>query len=268
MNAVADFNIHLPPDGDFKSEMDFNRFDPLASWNAISGRLKQNGIGWCNVMMLDSTLMRAPRRDLVTPITEEGHAVTVGIDPRFSDAADLVDRAADIGVRGIKFHAYFLDLEDRDFDKAVLVAQRAAARGLWVCVCCSYGTRNVYRISGIRLLLTLVQARIETPLIALHAGGRHVLDVMLAACDAPNVMLELSFSIPYWLGSSVEQDFQFAIRKLGASRFLYASDHPHQPLDANIATMRNWLTAIGICAADQELIFNGNARRLVAELRA
>ena len=264
---IVDFNIHLPPDGDFASETDFSRFDAMASWEALKPRIAAAGIGQCNVMLLDPGLMASPSAPIVGRIAADGHSATVGIDPRFPNALELVDSAARAGARGIKFHPYFFGLEDRDFDKAVAASQHAASLGMWNCVCCSYGTRNVYRISGIRLLLALIQADIDAPIVALHAGGRHVLDVMLACYDAPNVMLEISFSIPYWLGSSVEQDFLFAMRKLGVERFVYASDHPHQPLEANLATVRDWLAANGFPAAEQALIFGGNAKRALLDQR-
>jgi predicted TIM-barrel fold metal-dependent hydrolase len=265
--VIVDFNIHLPPDGDFTSETDFSRFDALASWEALKPRIADAGIGQCNVMLLDPGLMASPSAPIVGRIAADGHSATVGIDPRFPNALELIDAAAKAGARGIKFHPYFMGLEDKDFDKAVAAARRAETHGMWVCVCCSYGTKNVYRISGIRLLLALIQAEIRTPIVALHAGGRHVLDVMLACYDAPNVMLEISFSIPYWLGSSVEQDFLFAMRKLGVERFMYASDHPHQPLEQNLATVWEWLTSNGFSETEQALIFSGNAKRALLDQR-
>lgn len=258
---IADFNIHLPPDGDFNSETNFDRFDVTSSWEAVRARFPSVGIDWCNVMLLDPRLMKSRHVSVLRDIRSQGHGATVGIDPRMADALELVDLAAREGASGIKFHPYFLGLEDADFGKAVLAAKRAAKHGLWVCVCCSYGTKNVYKISGIRLLLALLEANIDTRIIALHSGGRHVLDVMLAAFDAPNVMLELSFSIPFWIGSSVEQDFLFAIRKLGADRFLYASDHPHMDMQENAETVRAWLAGNGFKDDQIAKIFYENAKQ-------
>lgn len=260
---TIDFNIHLPPDGDFKNELDFSRFDAEASWRDIQPRMKAAGIERGNVMMLDPGLMAGPNRGIVSSVTDAGSTATVGIDPRLPDAFELIDEAAAAGARGIKFHPLFLDLEDHDFDKAVACAARAEGHGLWVCVCCSYGTPNLFRISGIRLLMALILGGIKAPIIALHAGGRHVLDVMLASFDAPNVSLEISFSIPFYIGSTVEKDFLFAIERLGADRFLYASDHPHRPMEENLATVRSWLRDKGITDRDMDLIFHDNAKRLM-----
>ena len=227
---VIDFNIHLPPDGDVAKELDFTKFDPVASLNDIGPRLKEAGSTEANVMVLDPDILRRGARPLLSAIHDAGFKSTLMLDPRAPDAEDLVDEAARLGVSGIKFHSYFQNLAEHDYPSAIAVAQRASQRGLWVVVCCSYGTRRVYAVSGVRLVVALSSV-IKTPMVALHAGGALVLDVMSIAFETPNLFLESSYSLPFWCGSSVETDFVFAMRKLGADRWLYGSDHPHIGLE-------------------------------------
>lgn len=255
-----DFNLHLPPDGDFAHELDFSLFDPVASVSAIRSRLAEVQVTGGNVMILDGSWLRNDPQPLLDAVTAAGLQCTALIDPRAADAVELVDAAHGIGVRGIKFHAYFQGLTDDTFAQAVTVAERAAKRSLWIAVCCSYGTRRVYDVSGMRLLAALSQTVTTTPLVCLHAGGRLVLDAMSIALDASNVFLETSFSIPFWLGSSVETDFVFALRKMGVDRWIYGSDHPHVELaEAKDATL-SFLTRHGFSDREVERVFGDTAR--------
>ena len=147
------------------------------------------------------------------------------LDPRDVDSKSLIQDNAHL-IDGIKFHPYLLDLQDREFGLACDIANIAAEHGLWVAVDCSYGTLRIYQVSGVRLVIALAEV-VQGPIVALHGGGPAVLDLLGVAAVKTNVFLDTSFSIPYWLGSSVEADFAFSIRKLGAARWLFGSDHPY-----------------------------------------
>ena len=109
-------------------------------------------------------------------------------------------------------------MEDNDFGAAVEIAKTAEALGLWIAVDASYGTLNVFNQNGVRLAAAIAKEVKDAPIVLMHLGGRLALEAMAVALAAPNVMLEMSLSIPFWLGSSVEQDFAFAIRQVGAHR--------------------------------------------------
>ncbi|MNY29824.1 Amidohydrolase [compost metagenome] len=183
------------------------------------------------------------------------------VDPRRPDAFELVEAAAAAGLAGIKFHPYELNLADYDFPQAIAVAQHAAARGLWCAVCCSYGRLHVYDVSGVRLVIALAKS-LRSPIIALHGGGRQVLDVMSIAAEAPNILIETSFSLPFWRGSSVEMDFAFAMRKLGAQRWLFGSDHPYMPMRQSREDLLDFLQTYKFSETDVEQIMSGTARAL------
>lgn len=224
---ILDFNIHLPPQPNLLHEVDTTAYDALESLSKLPQLLQSLNVRGGNLMVLDPKFLNRPfSQALLSGIQEVGLKCTIMIDPRQDNALELVDQAASLGISGIKFHPYLLNLADHDFFKAVAVADRAGKLGLWTAVCCSYGTLKVYAISGVRLVIALAES-IKTPIVALHCGGKLVLDVMSIALDTSNVFLDTSFSVPYWVGSSVEQDIAFAIRKVGANRCLYGSDHPY-----------------------------------------
>ena len=94
---VIDFNIHLPPDGDVAKELDFTKFDPVASLNDIGPRLKEAGSTEANVMVLDPDILRRGARPLLSAIHDAGFKSTLMLDPRAPDdpAYDLTAAAYD-----------------------------------------------------------------------------------------------------------------------------------------------------------------------------
>ena len=50
---------------------------------------------------------------------------------------------------------------------------------------------------------------------------------MLLALDKSNIWLDTSFSLPYYIGSSIEMDYAFAYKKIGLERIVYGSDTPY-----------------------------------------
>jgi predicted TIM-barrel fold metal-dependent hydrolase len=259
MRKIIDFNIHLTDDGSFEREQNLTLFDASASLVNITQRMSAIDIISGNVMILDTNFLRNDPDPLLKEIASAGLKATVMIDPRDPDALDLVDEAALRNADGIKFHPYFLELADTDFPLAVDVALRAEQKGLWVAVCCSYGTKNVFSISGARLIAEISKSLSDTPLIALHAGGKAILDVMSIAIETPNLFLETSFSIPFWAGSSVETDFVFAMRKIGCDRWIYGSDHPFVTMEDGLREIDSFFKRHHFSDIEVEAITSGTA---------
>lgn len=258
---IVDFNIHLPPAPNLAHERNLAAFDAAASLSAIGELMAGHEVVAGNLMILDTGYLRGAAPTIPRQARELGLRTTVILDPRDEDALDLVEKAAALGVGGIKLHPYLLDLVDQDFPQAAALARQASRHGLWIAIDCSYGTRRMYEVSGVRLAIALSEA-VETPIVALHGGGKLVLDVMSLAMAAPNVRLDLSFSIPFWCGSSVETDFAFAIRKLGAERCLYGSDHPYVPLGQAIGEVQDFLQRHNFTSREIEQIMGGTASEL------
>ncbi len=161
----------------------------------------------------------------VCRIGGENFVATVLAEFREQDALDQLRVMAAEGLRSITFHPYLQNICRGDWPQAVVYAKEAARLGMFVCVCTAYGSRGIY---GFEVLpfATMVAEAVSCSVVFLHGGGAKVLDAMLVADAFPNVLLETSFSLPYWLGSSVETDMAYAMRKLGAHRWLYGSDAP------------------------------------------
>lgn len=194
------------------------------------------------VVLLNPKILESLGRDpsALTWLRERRFAFAYAPDFRRADALERLSLARELGVRALKFHPYLQQIEPADFDQAVTLAKTAEAFGMFVMVCCSYGTRALDRYSGVRLAACLSE-QIACPIVMSHAGGARIMDAMLVAADAPNVYLDTSYSLPYYLGSSVEGDFAFAMRKLGTGRWVYGSDAPFDELTGSLEVTRRFL---------------------------
>jgi predicted TIM-barrel fold metal-dependent hydrolase len=190
--------------------------------------------------------------------------VALAVDFRRPDAAGRLERARSLGVAALKFHPYLQQIVPADFDRAAALAREAERLGMFVMVCCSYGTRALERHDGVRLAASLA-GQIRCPIVMSHAGGRQILDAMLVAADAPQVLLETSFSLPYYVGSTIETDFAFAMRKLGATRWMYGSDAPFVGVTESLECTRNFFERHRFPAADVDQMLHGTAAALLQE---
>lgn len=68
-------------------------------------------------------------------------------------------------------------------------------------------------------------------IIMAHAGGMKFEDAFLVAKVNENVFWEISYTISLLRGSPYEEKFIFLMKKLGADKIIYGSDHPYNSLD-------------------------------------
>lgn len=175
---------------------------------------------------------------------------------------ELLEKASELGFVTLKFHPYIQEITDKDFESVALLAQKAESLGMYLTVCGSYGTRALYRHSGTRLAAFLSE-KVKCPIIIAHAGGAKLHDAALIADSTPNVFLNTSFFIPYYLGSSLEQDLAFLMKKLGTHRWMYGSDSPYVGLGEALEKTMEFMERHRFTNAEQESFFYGTAKGLL-----
>jgi len=94
-------------------------------------------------------------------------------------------------------------------------------------------------------------------IIMAHAGGYKLWDAFFVAKANPNIYLEFSFSISYFKGSALEQDFGFILKKIGAKRCIYGSDHPAVSLSEGFNDALRLCNAIKFSSEEREFFFGG-----------
>jgi predicted TIM-barrel fold metal-dependent hydrolase len=80
----------------------------------------------------------------------------------------------------------------------------------------------------------------EVTMVLAHAGGHRVMDAFLVAKANPRVMLETSFTLNYYQGSSVEADLAFVVRRTHPGRILHGSDFPSCGVGDYLRQMQRW----------------------------
>jgi predicted TIM-barrel fold metal-dependent hydrolase len=113
------------------------------------------------------------------------------------------------------------------FSIIIKICRYAEQKKLIICIDGSYGTSKMYSYNNMKLACCVADFISKTPIVIVHAGGARIIEAMLLAADKSNVWLDTSFSLPYYLGSSIEVDFDFAIKKLKFDKIIFGSDHPY-----------------------------------------
>ncbi|NEO12168.1 MULTISPECIES: amidohydrolase family protein [unclassified Moorena] len=157
------------------------------------------------------------------------------IDFRDPSCQDVLVNAAKSGFSSITFHPYLQEIESTHFAQIADICQQAEKLGLFVCVCSAYGSKKIFKYYSLPLVVHLAE-RIQCPIVMIHGGGAKVLEAFLIAEMYPQIYFETSFSLPYWIGSTVETDFAFVMKSLGAHRCMFGSDAPFIPLDQAISS--------------------------------
>ena len=202
------------------------------------------------------------------------------LDPSSSGVGDRVRRAlTELRLRAIclfpAMHHVALD-DDRVAEVVKAAAEHPGTAVFIHCGVLSVGVRKKLGLPSrfdLRLGDPLAAARLaaafpQVPFVIPHFGAGLLREAMMAADTCPNIHLDTSSSnnwIRYSQGLTLEDVFRTALSVAGPSRLLFGTDSSFFP--------RGWqkpiyerqkaaLDAIGVSAADQELIFAGNFDRL------
>jgi predicted TIM-barrel fold metal-dependent hydrolase len=83
----------------------------------------------------------------------------------------------------------------------------------------------MYETGGVQLGHEMAKT-VDSPIVLAHGGGAKIHEAFLTAETFENIYLDTSFSLPYWSGSSVEEDFAFAMREMDLDRWVWGTDIP------------------------------------------
>lgn len=211
-----------------------------------------------SVEKLKSILLQYPKIVSVTATTP----LSVHYEHRYS-AFNYLEILKEAGVKGIKFHSYTQGISEADYSNAVLIAQRAASMGFYICIDTSYGTTKLFDYNNMKLAARICEFVKDTPVILLHSGGMRFNDALVIADYCSNVYLETSFSLNYLANSPYEDFFAFLYRKIGSERVIFASDFPYVLIEQAIEVLDRVLEKAGFSEAEKENVFYKNAVKIV-----
>lgn len=129
------------------------------------------------------------------------------------------------GYAGIKLHPRFSDFSLTS-DKLAYAINKASQIGL-VVLLCTYFIHNTVAAAhnNIEKLCTLLAKTSGAHIILLHSGTTHVLDMIDVGRSFKNVLLDMSFTMCKYEGSSIDLDLKFAFRTFD-QRICIGSDWP------------------------------------------
>lgn len=159
------------------------------------------------------------------------------------------------GLSAIKFHSYQQRISIDQFDSFVLLAKYAEELNMPILVDASYGSLYMYDFDNLLLISTLAKSIKSVPIVILHSGGSRVLEAMLLAESCPNIYLETSFTLPYYLNSTIELDLAFAYKTINSDKIIYASDHPYIKHSDSLHSAHLFFNKHNFSSADKENIF-------------
>ena len=234
-----DFNIHFPvisnSEGDvdkiISNDFELNLCDLNNCYDIHFKELKEN-IDSGNFMLFNPNVFDDDISGFIGKVQEDFNNSTFTwlLDFRRSDIFELIEKALLQGVSMFKFHSYQQLIKESDYELILSTAKYIQKLGKPICIDTSFGSPSMYKYDNLKFVLYLLEEINNVPVVLLHSGGARVLDAMLIAEAKANVYLETSYSLLYYLGSSVEKDLSFAYKKIGSKRIIYGSDYPYMPM--------------------------------------
>ena len=185
------------------------------------------------------------------------------VDPHRTDAVDELQRCADVGLRGLKFHPTmqrfdpaeprFYELWARCQELGLICLFHTGTCGIGAGTPGAGGTK--IRYSHPKFLDAVGADFPGLTLIAAHFGWPWFMECLAIALHKSNVFIELSGWAPKYLPPEVKRE----IGKRLNAQTLFGSDYPFISLDRWFAEFDE----LGLAPEAQEAILLGNASRLL-----
>jgi hypothetical protein len=217
-----DFNVHLVSNINNELRLTFKDMKKIYKKNL---NLYKSNFKNCNFMLFNTELSLEDIRDFKKLISQDFKNSTLTLLYNFKKKRDLRD-LKNAGIDYIKFHSYVQKISDKYFLDIANISKKAEKEALGILIDTSYGSLDLYNYDNLKLAVAIAKEVKKIEIVLLHSGGARVLEAMLIAMSSKNIYLETSFSVPFYLGSTIEKDLGFAYSKLN-KKILYGSDFPY-----------------------------------------
>jgi len=165
-------------------------------------------------------------------------------------------------LKGLKLHPRLQKFDLKD-PQIIPVFQKCADLKIPVVIDAFPGI-NITNNESIPFLIgNIAQIVPNVNIIIAHAGGYKILDTLFVAKSHKNIYLDISYTLFYFQGSSIENDLKFVIKKIGANRCIYGSDHPELELNNTYDLSVKLLKKYGLSKEEMEYIFGETINSLI-----
>lgn len=263
-----DFHLHIYPQPNIQKELTISKEKNLEDLlTDLSKKVELAKIKFGMVMILDTKFLASQKavkiiKKLIFSKKIKNLVFSAALDFRDKKVSRYLQILVSLGFKGIKFHPIHQKILPQDYKKAKQLALAADKyKKIIIIDTHSVGLdSDVY--SGLNFAKYIL-SDIKGPVILAHSGGLKVLEAVVLALDYKNVCLETSFSVPFWQGSSVEQDLAFSFKKLGSHRCIYGSDAPYMGLKDSLRITNNFFKRYKFSKKDIEnIMYNTAAKTL------
>lgn len=221
-----------------------------------------------NILLFNNQLFNNQHKLNFNQIEAEFDIVkyTALIDFRRFDVFEYLDNLIENGINAIIFNSYLQKITSQDFQKILKICKYAEEKKLIICIDGSFGTAKMFEYENLKLACYISEYITQTPIVIVHGGSCNIIKAMLLALDKNNVWLDTSFSLPYYINSSIEIDFAFVLKKMNSDRIVYGSDHPYVDFEQSLAVHYNFFNKYKFNDIEVEKIMYTNSLSLFNEL--
>jgi len=260
---LFDFNIHLPA---FKKEVKDLVYSETISTNSdLINRCSflSDTLSGGNFMIFNSNLFEENNKFIeYTNSNFDIYSYTLLVNFRDKSIFKKLEKAIASGINFIKFHSYHQKITPHDYNIIIKICKFAEKNHIKICLDGSYGSSKMLKYDIIDLICTISDEITKAPIIVLHSGGIKCLEVMLLALEKPNIFLETSFTLPFYIGSSIEKDLAFVYNKIDSNKILYGSDSPYVEFDDSFNKSYSFFKKWGLADKIEDIFYNNSIKLL------
>lgn len=266
---IIDFHLHIYPQPDVQKELAISKEKSLHDFLInLSRNLELAKINLGMAIILDIGFLANKNavktiKKLILSKKVKNLIFSVMLDFRDKKVLQDLETLTLLGFKGIKFHPIQQKILPQDYKKAKQLALAADKYKKIIIIDTHHVGLDSDIYSGLNFAKYILPD-IKGPVILAHSGGLKALEAVVLALDYKNVYLETSFSVPFWQGSSIEQDLAFTFKKLGSARCLYGSDAPFIDLEESLKAIDKFFKKYNFSKKDIENIMHNTADKILS----
>ncbi|OGI06599.1 MAG: hypothetical protein A3F80_06135 [Candidatus Melainabacteria bacterium RIFCSPLOWO2_12_FULL_35_11] len=198
------------------------------SFEAVKNQMSTYGFKWALAVGLDDVNDYNHESFIKECLKYKCFIPIAGVNPKKEEKvlAKEIDHIKELGFKGIKIHPRLSQI-DWSYETLPIILNLASKKGL-VTLLCTYmhgkitnGNYNDPFISLINLLSLSPEAKV----VLLHGGDVRLLQYAELVRGNQNLLLDLSFTILKYRGSSLDLDIKFLFERFD-KRICIGTDHP------------------------------------------
>jgi predicted TIM-barrel fold metal-dependent hydrolase len=151
-----------------------------------------------------------------------------GISPHVDDINYEIKKIKSFGFKGVKLHPRFGNFNLSDQKNELIKIFKVCKKNDLVVFLCTYLSCSIERFPMIDPyweLVEIVKKSPETKVVLLHGGTSRLMEYADLVRFNPNLLLDLSYSIIKYEGSSMDLDIQYLFKTFD-QKICIGSDHP------------------------------------------